>query len=312
MSIISIKNVSKNYGQKKVLDSVSLEIEKGEIFGLLGSNGAGKSTITKIILGLEKPTSGNIVYYEGRQINIKEKLTLVPQDIAAYKNFSVEKNLEFFASISGLSGDLKKNKINFLLNWLNLNEFRKTKTSFLSGGYQRLLNIAISLISDPEIIFLDEPTVGLDPLMRKMFWDKIKELRNQGKTIILTTHYMDEAQNLCTKIALLKKGKLLTIGKPIDLIREYGGIKVTVLKLTSMILDDDLPKIRAAINNRNVIVRDKYLFVPVEQEHGFEKIVALTQWLISRGYSIDYSTTKEPDLEDVFLQLTGEKMKTDN
>ena len=309
MGVISIQEVSKKYGAKTVLDKVSFDIEKGEIFGLLGSNGAGKSTITKIILGLEKQSSGKIKYFDGKPINLKRKISLVPQDTAFYRDFSVEKNMLFFASIYGLKGKMKKERTDFLLKWLNLNEFRKTKSSFLSGGYQRLLNIAISLLHDPEIIFLDEPTVGLDPKMRMLFWEKIKELQASQKTIILTTHYMDEAESLCTKIALLKNGKLLTMGKPRDLVREHGGIRVMVFKVTNGVSQPDLEQIRKALNQKTIIEKDDLLFIPFEQEHSLEKIIAVTQWLMDKGYNIVSSTTKEPSLEDVFLNITGEKMK---
>lgn len=307
MPIISIQGISKQYGTKKVLDNVSLDIEQGEIFGLLGSNGAGKSTITNIILGLENCSSGKIVYYNNEKVNLKRKIALVPQDVAFYKDFNVEQNLLFFASVSGLKKNLIKKRIDFLLDWLKLKDFRKTKSSFLSGGYQRLLNIAISIIGDPEIIFLDEPTVGLDPSMRKMLWEKIFELKDNGKTIILTTHYMDEAENLCTRIALLKKGQLLKIGKPTQMIKEFGGIKVMVLKIENGITDIDLNNIKRVLKHPGLILKGDMLFIPIVQEHGLEQTLAIIQWLINKGYNIISSITKEPDLEDVFLNLTSEK-----
>ncbi len=307
MPIVSVKNISKSYGAKKVLDGVSFDIEEGEIFGLLGSNGAGKSTITNIILGLEKKSSGRIIYFDNAKVNLKKKMALVPQDVAFYKDFSVEKNMHFFGSVAGLNKKILNPRIDFLLNWLNLNDFRKTKSSFLSGGYQRLLNIAISIIGDPEIIFLDEPTVGLDPKMRKMLWDKIFELKNNGKTIILTTHYMDEAENLCTRIALLKKGCLLKIGRPAEMIQQFGGIKVMVLKIEKGISEIDFNNIKRVLKHKDLVLKDDVLFIPIEQEHGLEQMIAIIQWLISKGYNIIASTTKEPDLEDVFLNLTSEK-----
>jgi len=309
MSIISVKNVVKKYGQKIVLNNVSFNIEGGEIFGLLGSNGAGKSTLTSIILGLQKPTGGSITFFYGKEINMKKKIALVPQDTAFYNDFSVEKNMLFFGSIYGLKRNKLRDRVEFLLKWLNLFEFKDTKSDFLSGGYQRLLNIAISLISDPEIIFLDEPTVGLDPKMRQMFWEKIKELKTAGKTIILTTHYMDEAEHLCTRIALLKKGKLLSIGKPSELIREYGGVKVMIFEVKGGVRDEHITKIRSALNEKTVVSKGDLLFIPFEQEHSLEKVLAVTDWLMQEGYSITSSTTKEPNLEDVFLNLTGEKME---
>ena len=309
MPIVSVKNISKSYGAKKVLEGVSFDIEEGEIFGLLGSNGAGKSTITSIILGLEKQSSGEVILFNSTsRKNLNSKIALVPQETAFYKDFTVQANMQFFASIAGLKGE-KKNKIcDFLIKWLGLESFKNTKSDFLSGGYQRLLNIALSLLNDPQLIFLDEPTVGLDPKMRLMFWDKIKELKAQGKTIILTTHYMDEAQKLCSKVALLKKGKLLVMGNPADLIQEYGGIKVIVLKIKDGISENDLKNIKTVLNQENVLSKNEFLFIPLGQDHSVEKVTGVTEWLMKKGYNILSSTTKEPDLEDVFLNITGDKM----
>lgn len=309
MPVVSVKDISKSYGAKKVLDGVSFDIEEGEIFGLLGSNGAGKSTITSIILGLEKPSSGEVILFNSPNIkNINSKIALVPQETAFYKDFTVDQNMLFFASIAGLKKEKKRKICDFLIKWLGLENFKDTKSDFLSGGYQRLLNIALSLLNDPQLIFLDEPTVGLDPKMRLMFWDKIKELKAQGKTIILTTHYMDEAQKLCSKVALLKKGKLLVIGKPADLILEYGGIKVIVLKIKDGISENDLKNIKTVLKQDNVLSKNDLLFIPLGQDHSVEKVTGVTEWLMKKGYNILSSTTKEPDLEDVFLNITGDKM----
>ncbi|NMA44267.1 MAG: ABC transporter ATP-binding protein [Candidatus Diapherotrites archaeon] len=309
MKVVSVKNVSKFYGQKQVLDNVSFDIEEKEIFGLLGSNGAGKSTITSIILGLEKQSSGNVVLFEGQKKNLKKRIALVPQSTAFYKDFSVEKNLRFFASVCGLKSKQIKPRVKFLMSWLSLEPFKDVKAGHLSGGYQRLLNIACSLVHDPELIFFDEPTVGLDPKMRQMFWLKIQDLKAAGKTIIITTHYMDEAEKLCTKLALMKNGKMLVIGKPRELISQYGGIKVMIFNITGGVKKEDIQKIRTVLNQFTVISRDELLFIPFEQEHTFEKVIAVTEWLMKKGYNISSSITKEPNLEDVFLNITGEGMK---
>lgn len=310
MSVVSVKNISKSFQTKKVLDDVSFDINEGEIFGLLGSNGAGKSTLTNIILGLEKQSLGEIILFEGKSKNYKKRIALVPQDPAFYKDFSVEKNIKFFGSIYGLSQKNLNDRVSFLIEWLNLSDFRSTKSDLLSGGYQRLLNIAISLVHDPELIFLDEPTVGLDPKMRQMFWTKIKELKQSGKTIIITTHYMDEAEKLCNKVALMKKGKLLAIGKPVDLIVKYGGIKVMIFTISGGLKEEDIQKIRSVLNQTTILSKGDLLFIPFEQEHSLEKVVAITEWLLKKGYNISSSITKEPTLEDVFLNITGEVMKS--
>jgi len=309
MPVVSIKNVSKVFDGKKVLDNVSLDIESGEIFGLLGSNGAGKSTLTSIILGLLKPSTGSVaIFPELNAPKRKAKVSLVPQEPAFYKDFSVEKNMRFFASISGLKRKAAKKSVDILIDWLALSDFRKVKSSNLSGGYQRLLNIALSLLHDPQVVFMDEPTVGLDPKMRLMFWEKIKEMKADGKTVIITTHYMDEAEQLCTRVALMKKGKILVLGKPRDLIKEYGGIKVFVFEVEGGVSQTHVEEIKTILGEKKITQSGNFLVIPTQQEHSIEKIAAVTDLIMGKGYNILSSTSKEPDLEDVFLNLTGEKM----
>ncbi|MEI7961172.1 MAG: ABC transporter ATP-binding protein, partial [archaeon] len=173
---------------------------------------------------------------------------------------------------------------------------------------QKLLNIAISLIHDPEIIFMDEPTVGLDPTMRQLFWNKIVELKKNGKTIILTTHYMDEAEELCNRVALLKNGKLIAIGKPVDLIKQHGGIKVVVFRLSKPPVDLDIEMIRMMAASKNVVVQGNMLIIPFSQEDSIKRLAGITELLMKKGYNIISSTEKEPDLEDVFLNIVGENM----
>lgn len=307
MSIISIKNLSKKYGPKTVLDDVSLDINQGDIFGLLGSNGAGKSTLTKILLDFEKSTSGQISYYAGKPTNIKSKIAVVPQNIAAYLEFSVQENMEFFAALTSLNKNEQKERIDLLIKWLELKDFKNSKTMYLSGGYQRLLNIAISLLSNPEIIFLDEPTVGLDPKMRKMIWQKLKELQKDGKTLILTTHYMDEAEQLCSKIALLKKGKLIAKGTADDLIRQYGGENIFVISLDKDLTSAHFNLLKSVINLQIKYI-DKKLAITFSQSYNFNNVINLLKKnLVDNKYEIVSANLKEPTLEDVFLNLTGEK-----
>ena len=308
MPIISIKNVSKSYGTKKVLDDVSFDIEKGDIFGLLGSNGAGKSTLTKILLGFEDYAVGKIKYYDGKPTDLKSKIAVVPQNIAAYLDFTVQQNMEFFAALTNLSRKTQKERIDSLIEWLELTNFKNHKVKHLSGGYQRLVNMALSIINDPEIIFLDEPTVGLDPKMRKMFWEKLKTLQQNGKTLILTTHYMDEAERLCTNVALLKKGKLITTGSAHELIKKYCGENVMILEIDKDLDDKTVTSIATAEQLR-IQYKDKKLYIAFAQTHSFNKVVKTIQkHLIDKNYEIVSAYLKEPTLEEVFLNLTGEKL----
>ena len=212
MNIISIDNVCKNYKAKKALDNVSLNIKNGELFGLLGVNGAGKTTLIKILCGLTRKTSGTITinnFNLDKEIDkIKEIIDISPQETSVANNLTVKENLEFFANIYN---NIDANTINEIVDIFNLNEVLNQRAKTLSGGYKRRLSIAIALISKPKILFLDEPTLGLDVFARRELWNIIKKLQ-KNITIILTSHYLEEIENLCDRVAILSNGKLLKTG----------------------------------------------------------------------------------------------------
>ena len=212
MDIITIDNVCKKYKAKKALDNVSLTIKKGELFGLLGINGAGKTTLIKILCGLTRKTSGTIMinnFNLDKDIDrIKEIIDISPQETSVANNLTVKENLEFFANIYNNN---VANTINDIVDIFNLNEVLNQRAKTLSGGYKRRLSIAIALISKPKILFLDEPTLGLDVFARRELWNIIKKLQ-KNITIILTSHYLEEIENLCDRVAILSNGKLLETG----------------------------------------------------------------------------------------------------
>lgn len=212
MNIITIDNVCKNYKAKKALDNVSLSIKQGELFGLLGVNGAGKTTLIKILCGLTRKTSGTITinnFNLDKEIDkIKEIIDISPQETSVANNLTVKENLEFFANIYNNNDS---NTINEIVDFFNLNEVLNQRAKTLSGGYKRRLSIAIALISKPKILFLDEPTLGLDVFARRELWNIIKKLQ-KNITIILTSHYLEEIENLCDRVAVLSNGKLLKTG----------------------------------------------------------------------------------------------------
>ncbi len=212
MDIITIDNVYKNYKAKKALDNVSLTIKQGELFGLLGVNGAGKTTLIKILCGLTRKTSGTITinnFNLDKDIDrIKEIIDISPQETSVANNLTVKENLEFFANIYNNNDT---NTINDIVDIFNLNEVLNQRAKTLSGGYKRRLSIAIALISKPKILFLDEPTLGLDVFARRELWNIIKKLQ-KNITIILTSHYLEEIENLCDRVAILSNGKLLETG----------------------------------------------------------------------------------------------------
>ncbi len=212
MDIITINNVCKNYKAKKALDNVSLTIKQGELFGLLGVNGAGKTTLIKILCGLTRKTSGTITinnFNLDKDIDrIKEIIDISPQETSVANNLTVKENLKFFANIYNNND---ANTINDIVDIFNLNEVLNQRAKTLSGGYKRRLSIAIALISKPKILFLDEPTLGLDVFARRELWKIIKKLQ-KNITIILTSHYLEEMENLCDRVAILSNGKLLKTG----------------------------------------------------------------------------------------------------
>jgi len=212
MSIITIENICKNYKTTLALNNVSLNINRGELFGLLGVNGAGKTTLIKILCGLTKKTSGKVIindYDLDNEIDkIKEIIDISPQETSVANNLTVKENLDFFANIYNTNNP---DHINEIISTFNLNDVLNKRAKTLSGGYKRRLSIAIALISKPQILFLDEPTLGLDVFARRELWNIIKKLQ-KNITIILTSHYLEEIENLCDRVAILSKGKLLQTG----------------------------------------------------------------------------------------------------
>lgn len=217
MSVIKIENLTKKYKEVIAVDNLSLTIEEGEIFSLLGVNGAGKTTTIKMLTTLAKPTSGN-AFLLGKSIvdeasEIKSQIAVSPQETAVAPGLTVHENLELMCGVYGFKRDKKNEKIKELTNLLGLNNVLKRKAGKLSGGYQRRLSIAMALISEPKILFLDEPTLGLDVLARSDLWDIIRALKGKA-TIILTTHYMEEAESLSSRVAIMKDGKLIACETP--------------------------------------------------------------------------------------------------
>lgn len=217
--MIETINLTKNFKGKTAVDSLNLKIEKGELFSLLGTNGAGKTTTIKMLSFLSRPTSGEIII-NGKSSKetcsqTKAILNLSPQETAIAPNLTVFENLDFMAGVYGLKN--KAEKINQLINMFSLGDILKQKAKTLSGGWQRKLSIAISLINSPQILFLDEPTLGLDVIARRELWEIIKGLKGDV-TIILTTHYMQEAESLSDRIGIMANGKLKCVGTPQELI----------------------------------------------------------------------------------------------
>lgn len=228
MDSIVIENISKKYGDQFVLNDVSLSIQQGELFGLLGVNGAGKTTLIHILCGLKNPSSGAITMLgrDGlKELNkIKPDLALSPQETAIAPNLTVRENLAFMARLHGLSKHQADEKVNEMIHIFSFQPYVKQKSKTLSGGWQRKLSIAMALLSEPKILFLDEPTLGLDVLSRRELWQLIEKLKSH-MTIILTTHYLEEAEALCDRICIMKDGKIKATGTVDELNKRANEIQ---------------------------------------------------------------------------------------
>jgi ABC-2 type transport system ATP-binding protein len=213
---IQVMNLVKHFGKHEAVKGVSFPIGKGEIFGLLGPNGAGKSTTINMMCGYLQPTSGNMtidglsIHHE--PLKVKRLLGVVPQEIALYKDLSALENLEFFGQIYGMPRDERKARAAEALHFVGLYDRRKESVKTFSGGMQRRINMAVAMIHQPQFLMMDEPTVGVDPQSRENIFDSIKKLRDQGTTILYTTHYMEEAERLCNHIAIMDDGKIIAMG----------------------------------------------------------------------------------------------------
>jgi ABC-2 type transport system ATP-binding protein len=235
---ITIRNLTKKYEDKMALDNLNLQIAKGELFGLLGPNGAGKTTAIHILCGLIKPTSGtaNIHNYDVQrdQQQVKGLIGVCIQETAIYPYLTGKENLELFGNLYGLNKKTIKERSTLLLTKMGLTEDAKRLTAKYSGGMKRRLSLAMALVNDPPIAFLDEPTVAMDPQSRRAVWDIIKEQRSKGKTIILTTHQMEEAEELCDRVGIIDHGKLIALGSPKELVAKnrVKNLEEVFLQLT--------------------------------------------------------------------------------
>lgn len=218
-NVISVAKLSKNYGKLKAVDNISFKVKRGEIFGLLGENGAGKTTTLEMIEGLRKPTGGKISILghdpQREMFEIKNKIGVQLQSSAYYSHLTLREILDLFGGFYD-----KRLETDELLKMVRLTEKDKSYVGNLSGGQKQRFSIVASLINDPELVFLDEPTTGLDPLARRNLWDIILDIKKQGKTIVLTTHYMEEAEKLCDRVAIMEKGHILAIGTVHKLIEQ--------------------------------------------------------------------------------------------
>jgi len=235
---VEVRGLTKKYGRNTVLRDLTFDIGKGEIFGLFGPNGAGKSTFASILATVCRPTSGDIIVNGfsvcGQPEKVKREIGYVPQDIALYPMLSGRDNLDFWAGIYGLRGKLKKERIAEAAAAARLEDRIKDRVCEYSGGMKRRLNIAVSLMHHPQILVMDEPTVGVDIMSRRYILDTLAALRKDGRTIVFTSHYIDELETICDRIAVMDKGRILAVGPACELKKEFcsDGLEEVLLKLT--------------------------------------------------------------------------------
>jgi ABC-2 type transport system ATP-binding protein len=243
---IVIAHLSKKYEDVKAVDDLSLKVEEGELFGMLGPNGAGKTTVINILCGLTKPTGGTVkvgdydVQEEGGKV--RDMIGVCPQETAVYPYLTGAENVELFGNLQGMDKETLKRRQTMLLEKMGLAQDAKRKAEKYSGGMKRRLSLILALIHNPQIAFLDEPTVAMDPQSRHAVWDFIRELKKDGKTIVLTTHYMEEAEALCDRVGIIDHGKLIALGAPKGLTSEGGvaNLEEFFIKLTGRRIREEI------------------------------------------------------------------------
>jgi lipooligosaccharide transport system ATP-binding protein len=303
-SLISARGLTKKYGDFTAVDAIDFDVAKGESFGLLGPNGAGKSTTMRIIAATSQRTSGTITILdrdpEEHGPQIRAHLGVVPQQDNLDGELTVAENLFIYGRYFGLSKKFIRGKIEELLEFAQLEEKRNSKVDALSGGMKRRLTIARALISEPDILMLDEPTTGLDPQARHILWDRLFRLKETGVTLVLTTHFMDEAEQLCDRLVVMDKGRIMAEGSPLELIKTYSTKEVLEVRFGSERNREVAPILRSMCD-RIEELPDRILMYVEDGEALLEEIVA-------KKLHPTTSLVRRSSLEDVFLRLTGRSL----
>lgn len=305
--VITIRNLSKNFGVTTAVNNVTLTIKKGSLFGLLGPNGAGKSTLINIMTGLLAKDGGSVTYEGGTSLQeIKKLIGLVPQDLSFYLDYSARENIRFFGSLYGLRGKALSAAVENALVFAGLQDTGRKPSKTFSGGMKRRLNIACGIVHDPQLIFLDEPTVGIDPQSRHHILSSIEKLNHLGRTVIYTTHYMEEAENLCTEIAIMDKGKIIAQGTQEQLKLLIKDSSQFMFRLKR----DEAVDLQAFLNIQGVrLATYEDLRLTITSEVGISNLNALTAEINRQKLIIADINSESPSLETVFLNLTGRSLR---
>lgn len=310
MSYIQISNVSKKYGDNVAVNGISFEIGKGELFGLLGPNGAGKSTTISMMTGLLSPTGGDI-FLNGKSVvknpmAARKILGLVPQEIALYPTLTAKENLQFWGKMYNLSGKHLKQRVDAVLQIAGLEDRKNERIDSYSGGMKRRINIAAALLHQPEILIMDEPTVGIDPQSRNHILESVKQLNQEGMTVIYTSHYMEEIEYLCNRIGIVDHGKLIAIGEKENLKQSIKDEEKIILEL-SMVTPIIVEKLKKLPCVEQIQVDDNQ--VTILSKESKDLIANIVTEITKMNVKILGMKVEEPNLETMFLQLTGHALR---
>lgn len=308
--VIKVKNLVKRYDDLIALDHFDLEVKEGEIFGLLGPNGSGKTTAINCILSLLKYDKGTIEVY-GRPMSpdaydIKRSIGIIMQNVAVFDELTVYENIDYFCGMYIADKKARRSLVDEAIDFVGLKDFRKFYPKKLSGGLLRRLNIACGIAHKPKLIILDEPTVAVDPQSRNNILEGIRRLNSEGATIVYTSHYMEEVEEICTRIAIMDKGKIIATGTNDELkgmINSGEKLTVEVFKTDKSLLEGvrNLPHIVSAEYNGNLLV--------AKSGRGKNNLVALMDYLKARDVNVGKIYSEPPTLNDVFLEITGKELR---
>ncbi|MDQ5828963.1 MAG: ABC transporter ATP-binding protein [Actinomycetota bacterium] len=298
------RNLKKSYHGFEAVKGVGFEVRRGECFGFLGPNGAGKTTTMKMIYGAVIPTSGELdvagLDVRRSEREIKRRIGVVPQENNLDDELKVKENLLVYGRYYDLPRKLALQRADELLDFVQLTEKANSRVEQLSGGMKRRLLIARALINDPEIVVLDEPTTGLDPQARHLVWDRLRALTSEGKTLLLTTHYMEEAARLCDRLVIMEGGLIIAEGSPKELVEKYVSPQVVEFRASPRALDELRPVVEAAAD---AVERSGEALVAFTADAD-----ALTEKVWESGTEVENIVQRQAGLEDVFLRLTGRRL----
>ncbi|WP_121663442.1 ABC transporter ATP-binding protein [Metabacillus litoralis] len=310
--MLEVRELKKSYGKKEVVKNVSFTIEKGEAFGLLGPNGAGKSTTISMICGLIPYDDGDV--FVGNEsvkkapINIKKKIGVVSQEIALYPTMSAKDNLLFWGKMYGLSGLQAKKRVEEVLEIVGLKDRGKERIETFSGGMKRRINIGAALMHEPELLIMDEPTVGIDPQSRNHILETVKALNEKGMTIIYTSHYMEEVEFLCHRVGIIDHGEVMAIGTKAELCNRLAGssfVQINVEKMTGKAME----AIKQVHSVTQVLYKEELGILEVFSLNPQEALGSIITAAINHGLKIEEVKIEEANLETLFLQLTGRSLR---